>query len=302
MLLPRAIPQRATVAIAAPAFAIDPERLHTGIARLEAAGFAVRWDEALLSEEGYLAGSDARRAAELARWVGDPAVDAVLCARGGFGCARAIPALDAAAFAAARKPLVGFSDVTALLLWQRASSGLVGFHGPMFDAAEGPSDEELDALGRALRGEPLAPWTGVPVAPGAAEGALVGGSLTLLAASLGTPWELDSRGAILLIEEIGEKPYAIDRHLTHLRDAGKLDAAVGFAVGHLFTCVDPKRERPTAEEVVGEVLGGLGKPVVTGLPFGHRSPNLPWPHGVRGRIDGEAGTLEVLEPGVAVRE
>ena len=243
-LLARAVGAKPVLAVVAPSFAVDPERLTAGCRVLEAAGFTLCRRDDLTRAEGYLAGSDERRAAELQAWVADPGVDGILCARGGYGVARILPRLDAAAFARARKPLVGYSDVTALLLWQRATSGLVGFHGPMFDAAEGPTPEELERLGRALRGDPLDPMVGEGVVAGTAEGPLVGGSLTLLANSLGTPWEVDTRGAILLIEEIGEKPYAIDRHLQHLRDAGKLDAAVAFGIGHLLGCTDPKREQP----------------------------------------------------------
>ncbi len=109
---------------------------------------------------------------------------------------------------------------------------------------------------------------------GRAEGPLIGGSLTLVADSLGTPWEIDTRGAILCLEEIGEKPYAIDRQLSHLHAAGKLDVAAGFAIGHLIGCVDAKRARPTALQVVHEILGARQKPLVTGLPIRPREPEL----------------------------
>jgi len=127
---------------------------------------------------------------------------------------------------------------------------------------------------------------------------VIGGSLTLLAASLGTPWEVDTRGAILLFEEVGEKPYALDRMLRQLGAAGKLDVLAGVGVGHLVDCVDPKRPMPSAEEVILEALAPLGIPTVLGLPFGHGRPNLTWPFGVRGALDGERGELEVLEAGV----
>ena len=127
----------------------------------------------------------------------------------------------------------------------------------------------------------------------------MGGSLTLLAASLGTPWELDTRGAILLFEEVAEKPYALDRLLHQLRAAGKLDGVAGIGVGYLTECVDPKRPTPTAQAVIAEVLEPLGVPLVGALPFGHGRPNFTWPVGVRARIDGERGELEILEAGVA---
>jgi muramoyltetrapeptide carboxypeptidase len=289
------------IGIAAPGFAVDRARLLAGAARLESAGYRVRWREDLLASQGYLAGSDERRASELMELVDDPAVAAIVCARGGYGAHRIMSRLDARRVRAAAKPLVGFSDVTTLLLWQLRLAGLVGFHGPMFDRDGGPSGDELERLMQALAGEPLAPLVGSGRAGGRAEGRLVGGSLTLLAASLGTPWEVDTRDALLLFEEIGEKPYALDRDLQHLAAAGKLEHARGFGVGSLLGCEDPKRATPAADDVVMEILGPLGKPVVTGLPFGHENPNLIWPVGVRAALDGERGELVMLEAGVVRR-
>lgn len=286
------------IAVAAPGFAVDGERLEAGAARLRQAGYRVCWRPDLLARQGYLAGSDERRAAELMQWVEDTEVAAILCARGGYGAQRMIPGLDAARVRAARKPLIGFSDATTLLLWQLRVAGLVGFHGPMFDRDAGPSDLELERLSRALAGETLPPLCGRARRGGRAEGRLVGGSLTLVAASLGTPWEIDTRGAILAFEEIGEKPYALDRDLSHLAAAGKLDVAAGFALGSLLGCEDPKRATPSADELVLELLGRYGKPLVTGLPFGHEQPNLIWPVGVRAALDGERGELRLLEAGV----
>ncbi len=300
---PRALPRGGTIAIAAPAFHVERLRVLACAEKLVAAGYQVTWREDLFAKQGYLAGDANRRGSELMQWIADPSVDAILCARGGWGCHHIVPLLDAKKFRAARKPLIGFSDVTTLLLWQREVVGLAGMHGPMCVRDDGPTEGELRALLAALSGEVPEPLRGRGLVRGRAEGPLLGGSLTLIADSLGTPWEIDTRGAIVCIEEIGEKPYAIDRQLSHLRAAGKLDAAAGFAIGHLIGCTDPKRSRPSALQVVAEILGPLRKPVVTGLRFGHASPNLPWPVGVRGRIEsrpaGGKGVLAVLEPGVA---
>jgi len=296
LLLPRALPRGGTIAIAAPAFWVEPARVYAMAEKLLAAGYQVTWREDVFARQGYLAGSAKRRAAELMQWVRDDSVDAILCARGGWGCHHVIPRLDARAFRKARKPLIGFSDVTTLLGWQREVVGLAGVHGPMCVRDDGIAPNELRALLALLRGEAPAPLRGRGVVRGRAEGVLVGGSLTLVADSLGTPWEIDTRGAILCLEEIGEKPYAIDRQLSHLHAAGKLEPAAGFAIGHLIGCVDPKRARPTAMQVIHEILGALRKPLVTGLRFGHVSPNLPWPVGVRGRLDGGKGELAALGP------
>jgi len=263
------------------------------------AGFQVQRRDDLLNVDGFLAGDDARRGKELSELFADPMIDVVLCARGGYGCHRIVSMLDARRVRAARKPLVGYSDITTLLLWQRRCAGMVGFHGPMLEKGDHQAAEALGRLGSGLTGGPPGPGPrGRAGRGGRAEGRLVGGNLVTLVASLGTPWEIDTRGAILLFEEIGERPYRVDRLLQQLRAAGKLDAAAGVGVGSLSGCDDARYPRPSAEEVVAAVVGPLRIPLVVGLPFGHEGPNLVWPFGVRGRIDGEAGTVEPLERGV----
>lgn len=298
LLRPRAISEGATLGIAAPASAVDPRRLEEGAEGLRAAGFRVKYDDSLLERRGYLAGSDARRAGELVRLLEDRQVDAIVCARGGYGCQRILPLLDAGLFRAARKPLLGYSDVTVLLLWQLRCAGLGGFHGPMLEHGAWSAEERravCDLLaGRS--GEPV--MKGEGRVAGRAEGRLVGGSLSLVAASLGTPFEVDSDDAVLLLEDVGEKPYAIDRMLQQLLAAGKLARVRGIGFGQLTACSDEKRAGPTAEQVIEEVLAPLGLPLVLGLPFGHGRPNLPWPVGARAAIDGERGEIVVLEAGV----
>lgn len=299
---PRALRPGATIGIAAPAAAVDPEKLAAGEERWRKAGFAVLRRPDLLARHRYLAGDDARRAAELMELVADPRVEAIVCARGGYGTPRILDRLDAPAVRAARKPLVGFSDVTALLLWQRRAAGLVGFHGPMLDRGGDLRDEELDALVAALTGAgPAQPaWKGAAGGGGRAEGRLTGGSLTMVAASLGTPWEIDTRGALLLLEDTGERPYRIDRLLSQLRSAGKLARVAGIGLGRFDGCDEPNGS-VTAAEVLREAVEELGVPWVAGLPFGHGAPNLPWPMGARARLDGARAELQFLERGVADR-
>lgn len=302
--LPRAVPRGGTIGLAAPAGAVDAARLAAGEASLRAAGFAVRRRDDLVSRHGYLAGDDARRAAELMELVDDPDVDAIVCVRGGYGSHRIMARLDAARVRRAAKPLVGYSDVTTLLLWQRRCAGLVGFHGPMLERERGMDPEGLDALVELLTGTGSLPLRlqGSAGQGGRAEGALVGGNLTTLVASLGTPWEVDTRGAIFVFEDVGERPYRIDRMLQQLLAAGKLEDLAGVGVGHLVDCETAREGYPAALEVILEALGGLGVPVVTGLPTGHAAPNLPWPVGVRGAIDGTTACIEVLEPAVRTPE
>jgi muramoyltetrapeptide carboxypeptidase len=299
---PWALRPGGTIGIAAPAAAVDPEKLAAGEERWRKAGFTVVRRADLLARRRYLAGDDARRAGELMELVADPRVEAIVCARGGYGSPRILDRLDAAAVRAARKPLVGFSDLTALLLWQRHAAGLVGFHGPMLDRGGDLRDEELAALVALLTGAGPARtvWPGTEGGGGRAEGRLTGGSLTMVAASLGTPWEIDTRGALLLLEDTGERPYRIDRLLSQLRSAGKLARVAGIGLGRFDQCDEPNGS-VTAAEVLRETVEELGVPWVAGLPFGHGAPNLPWPLGARARLDGARAELHVLERGVAER-
>jgi muramoyltetrapeptide carboxypeptidase len=196
--------------------------------------------------------------------------------------------------------LVGYSDVTALLLWQRRCAGLVGFHGPMLERGADVDPAVLDALLGALAGERAPALTGTPRGGGLASGRLVGGSLTLVAASIGTSWEIDTRGAILLLEDRFERPYRIDRMLQQLRGAGKLAALAGVGLGDFSTCVDERYPGLSAEQLVAEEIAPLGVPLVCDLPFGHVKANLPWPMGCRAKLDGDRGELRVLERGVSV--
>jgi muramoyltetrapeptide carboxypeptidase len=299
LLEPRALPPGGTIGIAAPAAAVDPETLAAGEQRWRARGFSVEHRGDVLARHRYLAGDDERRAAELMALVRDPQIDAIVCARGGYGSPRILDRIDAGAVRAARKPLVGFSDVTALLLWQRRVAGLVGFHGPMLDRGGDLRDDELDALVAALTGNGPVPlvWSGQQGAGAGTEGRLTGGSLTMVAGSLGTPWEIDTHGAILLLEDRGERPYRIDRLLQQLRSAGKLDPVAGIGLGRFDACDEPNGS-VTAADVLREAVDALGVPWVAGLPFGHGAPNLTWPIGVRARLDGDRAELHVLEPGV----
>jgi muramoyltetrapeptide carboxypeptidase len=296
---PRALRPGGTIGVAAPGGAVERDLLLAGLGLLERHGFRTRVRDDVLARHGYLAGDDARRAGELTELVADPAVDAILCARGGYGCDRIIPRLDARAFRAAAKPLVGYSDITALLLWQRRQAGLTGFHGPMLERGADVDAEVFAALLAALAGERLPALRGMPRGGGAATGRLVGGSLTLVAASLGTSWEIDTRGAILLIEDCGERPYRLDRMLQQLRGAGKLAGVAGVGIGDVSSCHDPKYPTPEVEQVLEETLRPLRVPLVLGLPFGHTPRNRAWPFGARATIDGRRGEVKILEAGVA---
>ena len=297
---PRALPRGGAIGVAAPASAVAIELVDAAEKRWREAGFTVVRRDDLGARDRYLAGTDERRTAELTELWADRRVDAILCARGGYGCHRIIDRLDAPAARAAQKALTGYSDITTLLLWQLRCAGLVGFHGPMFERGGDISDDEFGAVVETLTGTERLPVSraGSDGFGAAVEGRLVGGSLTLIAASLGTPWAIDARGAILMLEDVGERPYRIDRLLQQLRCAGVLEGVAGVGLGHFARCDEPDGVI-TAQQILREWLDAAGVPWVSGVPFGHGSPNLIWPMGVRARLDGARATLHILERGVA---
>jgi muramoyltetrapeptide carboxypeptidase len=235
-------------------------------------------------------------------FVRDPEVDAILCARGGYGCQRILDSLDATAFRKAAKPLVGYSDITTLLLWQRKHAGLLGIHGPMLEKKDLLESESGSALVRALQGTgPLPRFVGRTRVGGWGEGRLVGGSLSVCVASLGASWEIDTRDNILVLEDVTELPYRIDRMFQQLRAAGKFDRVAGIALGEFKDCDDERYPDWTVERIFDETFGSLGVPVIADLPFGHGDENRAWPFGGRAALDGARGELEILESAVTTR-
>ncbi|MFF4627633.1 S66 peptidase family protein [Streptomyces griseorubiginosus] len=294
----------ARVAVVAPSGPILEERLQAGLDILRG------WDlDPVVTphvldrhgELGYLAGSDADRAADLqAAWC-DPAVDAVLCARGGYGAQRMVDLLDWDAMrAAGPKVLVGFSDVTTLHQAFATRLGLVTLYGP---AAAG-ADFVKNALAQEhLRATLLAPETvrtltsrGPALVPGRARGVTLGGCLSLLATDLGTRHARSgARDGLLLIEDVGEQPYRVDRLLTQLLRTGWLDGVRGIVLGSWESC----GPYDVLRTVLAERLGGLGVPVVEEFGFGHCEGALTVPFGVAAELDTEAGTLTLDEPALS---
>ncbi len=281
------------LAVAAPAGVIAQAKLEAGLAVLAelAPQTPLRVDEMVLRQEGYLAGSDADRAAHLSGLMAAPELGAVLCARGGFGTSRLLPLLDLEALAASRRLLMGFSDCTALLN-ALAASGLITLHGPMVTQLPRLDPTSRQALMMLFSGEPEWPLRleGHPVTSGKAEGILWGGNLTMLCHLLGTPWFPSIDGGILFLEEINEPPYRLDRLLTQLDLAGVLGRIAGLALGALSNGDDDSME---LSDLAAERLSGLGLPMVVGLPFGHGPCNMPLPIGARAELDADAGLLTV---------
>lgn len=297
---PRALLPGDTVAVVAPASPVRfPERLRAGLALLADWGLRSRVMPHVHDVHGFLAGTDEDRLADLhAAWA-DPAVRAVWCARGGYGCSRLSERLDGGVLRADPKLLVGFSDATALHL-AFARLGLVSLHGPTGEwnpsRTAGPS---AAALRRALTDPaPLGALACPPLqtlVPGRAEGELVGGNLSLLAAAVGTSDEPDTAGRLLLLEDVGEPPYRVDRLLRQLSRAGIVERAAGLVFGAFARCEERHRPSFTVEEVIAAFAADAGLPAVAGAPLGHGPGQLTVPLGVRASLDADAGTLAFLE-------
>ncbi|NGO09669.1 LD-carboxypeptidase [Streptomyces sp. HC44] len=301
LVRPRRLRPGARVAVVAPSGPVPEERLQAGLDILRG------WDLEPVAaphvldrhgEFGYLAGTDADRAADFqAAWC-DPAVDAVLCARGGYGAQRMVDLLDWDALrAAGPKVFLGFSDITALHEAFATRMGLVTLHGPMVAGVDFLKNARAQEQLRATLFEPesvrVIASTGRALSPGLARGVTLGGCVSLLAAELGTPFARTSaRGGLLMIEDVGEEAYRLDRILTQLLRARWLAGVAGIALGSWKDCGAYGEVRA----VLADRLGGLGVPVVEEFGFGHCEGALTIPFGVRGELDADAGTLTLDGP------
>lgn len=285
------------IAIAAPAAAVEPTVVEAGVRLLERAGYRVRVGAAVLRQAGYLAGSDAERLEDLHALFADRAVRAILCARGGYGSGRLVPRFDVELARRHAKIVVGYSDITFLLTQLVQRAGLVTFHGPML--ADLPVNAAgSDALLRLLAGDRTL-WSlraREIIQPGTGEGVLVGGCLSILVAGLGTPYAIETKGRLLFLEDVNEKPYRVDRMLTQLRQAGKLEGVAGVLFGDMTGC-GHAGDAVTVRDVIREAFAAASYPVVFGLPTGHGGGTVTLPLGVRARLAGER--LHLLESPLA---
>lgn len=279
------------VAVVLPGGPVDPARLAAGVDVLRSWGLRVRLPaEQRDAAHPWLAGSDTDRAAALTAAFRDPEVRAVWAARGGYGTQRVLDLLDWADLAQATpRLLVGFSDVTALHQAVAGRLGLATLHAAGAAGLGDGDDHTRETTRRVLLDGGPVRLDGTPAGPGLAEGVLVGGNLTLLASSVGTPGQHPATGAIVLLEDVGERPYRIDRALTQLVRSGWFEGVRGVALGSFTACGDPGEVRA----VLADRLAPLGVPVVHDLPVGHGPTNLPVPLGVPARLDARAGTLTV---------
>ncbi|NWF84130.1 MAG: LD-carboxypeptidase [Bryobacteraceae bacterium] len=308
---PKALRPGDTAGLITPStYVSDPEKLLLARMTVEALGLKLKVGRSVGRRDGYLGGTIAERVADLHAMFSDPEVRAVFCIRGGYGAAMLLDRIDFALIQRNPKLFIGYSDITALHLGIHGQTGLVTMHGPV--TLSRFNDWTLEHFKRAVfEPKPLGLLRNPPeerpmrpkhltrtVSPGKATGPLTGGNLSLISSTMGTPWEIQTEGKILFLEDVDEPPYSVDRMLTHLRLAGKFRGIRGLIIGECADCVP---RRPSAEggfslgEIYDNILGDLKVPVVTGLTIGHTDDQLTLPLGVEATLDADAATLTINE-------
>src|SRR6476469_6523540 len=303
MRKPRALGPGDRIAVVAPASAFVRAEFDAGVAELRALGFNPVYEESVFERRAYAAGSATTRAAAFARAWRDPSIAALIAVRGGYGSVHLLPLLGESLLLAEPKAFIGYSDNTSLLSWLTLIGGIVCFHGPWLSGrlARGEAGYDRTTFIRCLcRPEPADEIAHPQIEvlhSGEAAGLLVGGTLTQLCASLGTPYAFDPpAGCVLFLDEVAERPYRLDRMLTQLYLSGILSRASGLVFGELPRC-DEVGGSPTAREVVEELTRGFRGPILYGLPSGHTAgPTLTLPFGVRARV------LTVPRPALIIEE
>lgn len=309
LVIPKALKKGDTIALISASGATPPESLQPAIEAVEKLGFHVVVGETCRARHGYLAGSDALRAAELNKMFKKPEVDGIFCIRGGYGATRILPMLDLEMIKNNPKVFVGYSDVTALHIVFNQQCNFVTYHTPMpsTEFIKDKMDEYTwdyfiqsvtntawnDYYLKNADGEEM-----ITVFPGNAAGQLIGGNLTLVVASLGTPYEIDVAGKILFLEDIDENVQRIDRMLTQLKLAGKLDQVAGILLGAWTDCGPMDRKNPennlTLETVIDEILTPLNVPILMNVTCGHVLPTMSLPLGKTVMMDATKKTIQVV--------
>jgi muramoyltetrapeptide carboxypeptidase len=305
VIRPTAIREGARVALVAPAGPLAEGAVDRAAARVSDAGWVPVIGQHARGRRGFLSGSDADRVEDLNAALTAPDIDAIWCLRGGYGTIRILDRVRWNALAERPRPLIGFSDNTALHIAARRV-GVVTFHGP-HPAVEDLTPFSADLLRRVVTStDPVGELPFPPgqrartIVPGIAEGPLVGGNLSVLAALSGTAYAMHAPGSILFVEEVGEPAYRVDRLFSQLRMSGALDGLAGVVVGAFSESPDDEEDgMPSTTEILLDRLDGLGIPVASGFPFGHIPDSWTIPVGGRARLDAAAGTLEILEATVS---
>ncbi len=284
-----------TIGIVAPAGAFDREIFMQGLDTLKSMGFDTRVADEIYDRTGYLAGSDAQRAQLVNRLFKDPEVQAIVCARGGFGCLRMLPLVDFDIIRTHPKIFVGYSDITALLTAITTRSGLVTFHGPVVTTLATAPESTCHSLTAAMAADTLlemTPAAGVVIQTGRAEGPVIGGNLSTLCHLLGTPFEAELRNQILLLEDRGEAHYRIDRMLTQMKLAGCFEGIAGLVLGSFEGC----GSLDGIYRIVQEHFQDLHIPIMAGFDVGHGKQNMTLPLGMAATLDTDQQVLSFAQP------
>jgi muramoyltetrapeptide carboxypeptidase len=307
MLKPQRLRSGDKVAVVAPASGFLRDEFDKGIAELQQLGFEPVFEESVFARGHYVAGEGSMRAAAFLNAWRDPSVRAIVAVRGGYGSVHLLPYLDPHALRNDPKAFVGYSDLTTVLTYLTIGCGIVSFHGPMLDRRLGcgPSAYDRDSFMRALTSaEPLGQLNAPQLEifqRGEASGVLVGGTMSQLVASLGTPYAFaPPKGHVLFLEDVDERPYRLDRMLTQLRFAGILDLASAVVLGEFVGCDEPRGE-PLARDTLAALFKAFNGPVIFGFPSGHTAgPSITLPMGVQARVIAtETPRLVIEEEGVA---
>lgn len=312
LIRPKVLSEGDTVGVIASAIAVsDPDQLAAAERVLDYLGLNMKLGQHVAQGTSYRTRTVEERLSDLHNMFSDPNIKAVLEIEGGYGSSQILDQIDYDLIRQNPKIFTGFSDITALHLAIHKKTGLVTFHGPVAYMAAS-SDYTLKHFQKTLfqtcplgqLTNPLEPRPVNPqhplrtISPGKATGALIGGNLSLISALMGTPYEIETEGKIIFVEEVGESFYSIDRMLTQLRLAGKLQKAAGIIVGECANCEKDDIWDPSLGEVLDNLLGNLGIPVFYGLTFGHTEDQLTLPLGVKAEMDADKGILTILEPAV----
>ena len=309
MKRPKRLKQGDKVGVAAPAGPVDPKILKKGLRALERMGFNPVLGKHVLARDRYLAGTDEQRAEDLNGLFGDPEIKGIFCARGGYGSNRVLLGLDSSIIRRNPKVFVGSSDITLLLLFLVQQCSLVTFHGPMVAGNFGryPMPKSKHQFSEILFGNRVSKRLTAKGShvfkSGIAEGRVIGGCLTLLCRSLGTPWEVKTRNKILLLEDVNEPLYKIDGMLWHLKQAGKFNGVRGIVFGEMVNCQSFGPDRRNKESgsfkgILRDVFANGSFPILTNFPSGHGREMLTLPMGVEARLDTKLKTLEFKNCGV----
>jgi len=307
-LKPKRIKPGDTIGIISPSSGLwQRSELWRSIEQFEKWGYKVKVGEHAYKNNYYLAGTDEERASDLMRFFRDDSVDAIICSQGGYGASRLLDLIDYEVIRKNPKIFMGYSDITALHLAIYKHSGLLTFHGPSATSAgtEYMTEFREKYMFRALTGaDPIGIIEPtdylVKINPGIVTAPIIGGNLTLIVSTLGTPYEIDTKGKILFFEELDTEPWVIDHMMTHLKNAGKFNDAVGFLIGDSHTC-EPFKMNPgfpnqmSMEDVIFDILAPYKKPILMGLEIGHTKNLATLPMGILAKLDTINGVFEILE-------